>query len=296
MTANLLPPPTAEEYEALKESIRTGGFWPGYPILVDENGDILDGFTRDRACRELGVEPVRVVVSGLSPWEKIERAMGANIRRRHLSPAQRRELLKRLKQEYDKVLRAEAAEAKRAGNAKGGKASKSSAIEPDATEHARARSAGAEAAQTRFDEPVVAVPKQPAASTDRLSTLASMLGTSRATVHRDEQILDRMDKIEAEAQRQRRDDVLRLLNQPRPNLDDLERAVGLRAALPAEDTDDDRLGWVDNLAAALRHLSPTLTPDEADRLVSKCGDPGLLIVQVGQLRGAIAEAKQRRTA
>lgn len=291
---NLLPDLEPEEYEALKASIAEHGFWSANAVVVDENGDILDGFNRARACTELGIQYPKVVLTGLSRWEKINYAVKANVTRRQLSPAQRRSLLKRLREEHDKELRAQAAEAKRAGNSKGGKA-KSSLSETgltDATPQARARSAGAEASQTRFDDPVVAQPKP---SADRLSTLASMVGTSRATVHRDEQILDRMEKIEVEAQRQNRDDVVRLLNGTRPNLDELERAVGLRAPLPEPADDvDERLGWVDVLAKALGNLSPALTPEEADRLVSQVADPAMLIVQVGALRGAIAEAKQRK--
>ena len=48
------------------------------------------------------------------------------------------------------------------------------------------------------------------------------------------------------------------------------------------------------LATALNHLSPALTPDEADLLAGKVEDVSLAIVQIGQLRGALAEAKQRR--
>lgn len=290
---NLLPPLEPDEYEALKQSIAESGFWPSNPVVVDEAGDILDGHNRARACHELGIDYPTVTLDGLSEWEKVDYAVRSNVTRRQLSPAQRRSLLKRLKEEYDKVLKAEAAAAKKAGNARGGQAKSKSSLtetEPAATKQDRARSAGAEAAQTRFDEPVVAkpVPK------DRLTTLAKMVGTSRATVARDEQVLDRMEKIETEAQRQNRDDVLRLLNKPRPNLDELERAVGLREPLPdIEPPDEDRMGWVANLAQALNHLSPALSAQEADALAEKVTDPTLALVQVGQLRGALAEAKQR---
>jgi ParB-like chromosome segregation protein Spo0J len=294
---NLLPPLEAEEYEALKASIAEHGFWPANAVVVDEAGDILDGHNRARACHELGIEYPSITLAGLSPWEKVNYAVKANVTRRQLSPAQRRGLLKRLKEEYDRELRARAAEAKRAGNAKGGKAAAKSRLNETGADSARA--AAAEATQSRFDEPVVAKPKPaapdpaPAPSADRLSTLAGMLGTSRATVARDEQVLDRIERIEEAAEEQGRADVVRLLNQPRPNLDELERAVGLRDPLPEEDDTAMRLGWVDNLAAALRNLGPSLSPEEADRLVAGAGDPAVLLVQVGQLRGAIAEAKQR---
>ena len=286
---NLLPALEPDEYEALKFSIKESGFWSANPVVVDENGDILDGHNRARACHELGVDYPTVVLSGLTDWEKVDYAVRSNVTRRQLSPAQRRELLKRLKQELDKELRRQAEIARLAGNSKGGRVSSETRLAP-ATSEARARDAAADASQTRFDEPVVA-PSAP--KVDRLETLGRLVGASRATVHRDEQILDRIEKIEVEAERQSRDDVLRQVNSARPNLDELERAVGLRAPLPEPDTDEDRAGWVDLLGKALGHLAPALSPAEADRLVGLVGDPGLLIVQVGQLRGAIAEAKQR---
>ena len=42
------------EYEALKASIRRYGVI--LPVVKDENGDIIDGHQRERACRELGIE------------------------------------------------------------------------------------------------------------------------------------------------------------------------------------------------------------------------------------------------
>lgn len=292
---NLLPPPSTDEYEALKDSIRRHGFWPSNPVVVDENGDILDGHTRARACHELGVEYKSVVRKGLTDWEKIEYAVECNLARRHLTPAQRRPLVKRLGELYEQSLKEAAESARKAGNAKGGKAkaSKSSLTETGlapATQEARSREAAADASQTRFDEPVVAKP----ASGDRLATLGKMVGVSRATVARDEQILNRMDKIEVEAQRQNRDDVIRQLNGPRPNLDELERAVGLREPLPeVEKPGADRLGWVANLAQALNNLAPGLSPAEADLLYEKVANQPGISIQLGQLRSSVAEAAKR---
>jgi hypothetical protein len=292
---NLLPPPSDEEYAALKESIAKHGFWDSNPVVVDENGDILDGHTRARACHELGVPFKTVTRKGLSDWEKIEYAVQSNLARRQLTPAQRRPLLKRLAELHDKELKAQAEVARKAGNAKGGKvksgrvASETGLDEP--TQEARSRTAAADASQTRFDEPVVqgAPPKA-----DRLETLGKMVGVSRATVARDEQILGRMEKIEVEAQRQNRDDVIRLLNGSRPNLDELERAVGLRAPLPtAEKPDADRLGWVSNLAQALNTLAPALSDEEADALYDKLASQDTASIQLGQLRGAVAAARKR---
>jgi ParB-like chromosome segregation protein Spo0J len=291
---NLLPDLEPEEYEALKGSI-VHGFWLANPVVVDEQGDILDGHNRAKICRELGIEYPTVVMKGLSDWDKINYAVRSNVNRRHLSVAQRRQLLKRLREEYDKDLRAKAKEAQRAGGSKGGKAfprQVQTETDLDADTHEeRSREAAADASQSRFDEPVVANPKPTA---DRLTTLGEMLGRSRATVAKDEQILNRIDKIEVEAERQHRDDVVRLLNQPRPNLDELERAVGLRAPLPvAEEPDADRNGWVLNLAQAINNLAPALSDSEADLLFAKVANPALAIMQIGQIRGALASAKAR---
>lgn len=289
---NLLPPPSDEEYAALKESIAKHGFWDSNPVVVDENGDILDGHTRARACHELGVTYKTIVRKGLSDWEKIEYAVQSNLARRQLTPAQRRPLLKRLAELHEKELKAQAAAAKKAGNAKGGRSSRvQRETELDGpTAEARSRTAAADASVTRFDEPVVPVPKA-----DRLETLGKMVGVSRATVARDEQILARMEKIEVEAQRQNRDDVIRLLNGTRPNLDELERAVGLRAPLPEipDAPSADRLGWVANLAQALNNLAPGITDEEADVLYSKLADQTGASIQLGQLRGKVAEARAR---
>jgi ParB-like chromosome segregation protein Spo0J len=286
---NLLPPLTDEEYAALKASIADGGYWSSNPVVVDEHGDILDGHNRARACHELGVEYPTVVRKGLSDWEKVDYAVRSNVTRRQLSTAQRRQLLKRLKEEYDKVLRAEAAEAKKAGSEKGARASVQ--VRTKAQGDSK-RNAAAEAAETRFDEPVVPIPKP--ASKDRLSVLGGMLGVSRSTAHADEKILARMETIEEAAEAQHRDDVVRMLNAPRPNLDLLERAVGLRDPLPdAEPEEDLRFGWVHNLAQALNNLAPALTDAEADVLWGKIEAKSTVLVQLGQLRGAVAEAKQR---
>jgi hypothetical protein len=289
---NLLPPLTDEEAANLEESILTHGFWPTSAIVLSEDGEVLDGNNRKAICDKHGIEYTTVVLPGLTPWDRIAYQIKSNVVRRSLSPAQRRDLLKKLTAEYDVELRRQGAEAQAEGARKGGQARpvQTETNLEGPTPDARARTAAAEASETRFDEPVVAKPK-----VDRLTTLGNMLGRSRATVHRDEQILDRIEKIETEASRQHRDDVVRLLNQPRPNLDELERAVGLRAALPeVEAPDEDRVGWVHNLAQALNNLVPALTPDEADVLLAKVATPDLVLVQVGQLRGALAEAKQRR--
>lgn len=86
--ADAMPDMDAENYEALKQSIRDRGL--DYPILVDESGIVVDGHHRLRACRELGIEP-QVEVVGAEP----ERAWRTNLAQRDLSNGTKREAVKR---------------------------------------------------------------------------------------------------------------------------------------------------------------------------------------------------------
>ncbi len=98
--ADLLPPLSTQEREALAASIALEGVRE--PVVVDELGQVLDGHHRlaiapDAPCR---------VVSGLSDAEKRAYVYSANFTRRNLSPDQKRERLKRMK-EVAAALRAE---------------------------------------------------------------------------------------------------------------------------------------------------------------------------------------------
>ena len=56
--ANKVPPLSRQDYEALKESLKRRGFLAKYPIVINANGDVLDGHHRLKLCIELGIEPV----------------------------------------------------------------------------------------------------------------------------------------------------------------------------------------------------------------------------------------------
>jgi hypothetical protein len=92
----LLPDLTPEEYAALKADIAKRGYDPAHPIVVDEAGNILDGHHRMAACRELGITPPTVTRAGLTEEQKLEYALSANLRRRHLGQEERRALVRRL--------------------------------------------------------------------------------------------------------------------------------------------------------------------------------------------------------
>lgn len=85
----LFDPLAPEEYEALKADIARRGVL--VPVEMDEEGNILDGHHRARACRELGIRDYPCVVRRLgSVTEKEEHVVALNLRRRHLSGEQKR--------------------------------------------------------------------------------------------------------------------------------------------------------------------------------------------------------------
>ncbi len=98
MQYQLLPDLTTEEYEALKADIAARGVQ--VPVEYDEAGNVLDGHHRLRACAELGITDWPSLTRvGLSEDEKREHVLTLNLARRHLSAAQRQELVARLRSE-----------------------------------------------------------------------------------------------------------------------------------------------------------------------------------------------------
>jgi N6-adenosine-specific RNA methylase IME4 len=89
---NPLPPLSSSEYQALKADIATrGGLHT--PIVVDQDtGEIVDGFHRDQACQELGIEPAAATRRFESSAHREAFALAANLTRRQLSPEQRSEV------------------------------------------------------------------------------------------------------------------------------------------------------------------------------------------------------------
>lgn len=86
----VLPDLSAEEYEALKESIAEDG--QQMPILTNLAGRIFDGKNRERVCNELGLEPLYKLSS--LPDDQLERlALVLNIARRQLTTGARRGLV-----------------------------------------------------------------------------------------------------------------------------------------------------------------------------------------------------------
>jgi ParB-like chromosome segregation protein Spo0J len=97
MRYQVLPPLSDDEYAALKDDIRQNGVQ--IPVVEDEEGSLIDGVHRVRACEELRTEGVdvpaypRVVLRGLTEAQKRSRARRLNLNRRHLDRAGKRRLI-----------------------------------------------------------------------------------------------------------------------------------------------------------------------------------------------------------
>ena len=94
----MLPPLSAAEYEALKADIAARG--QHTPAIIDEDGALLDGFHRQQACEELGVQLITAPRSFPSRAHAKAFALAANMSRRHLSPEQAAELRETVKAVY----------------------------------------------------------------------------------------------------------------------------------------------------------------------------------------------------
>lgn len=88
--------PSAVE-AALRESIRRFGVL--VPIVVDQDGNLLDGHHRRRIACELGISWPQIQVEVASDEERLEVARTLNVDRRHLTEEQRREVAVALRQD-----------------------------------------------------------------------------------------------------------------------------------------------------------------------------------------------------
>jgi ParB-like chromosome segregation protein Spo0J len=86
----LLPKMSDEEFAELKASIKTEG--QHYPIVANEDLEVLDGHHRYRACIDLGIEPDFEVRKFEDKLHEKKFVIEANLRRRHLNNFQLVEL------------------------------------------------------------------------------------------------------------------------------------------------------------------------------------------------------------
>jgi len=81
--ASLVPALSALEYEQLKQSIKQDGLKEA--ITINQNGIVLDGHHRLRACQELGIEPRIEYKSFASNLDEKLHVIDCNLIRRQLS-------------------------------------------------------------------------------------------------------------------------------------------------------------------------------------------------------------------
>lgn len=87
----VMPDLPDDEFERLKNDIEAHGL--EYPILVDPDGNVIDGHHRKRACDELGIDPKTQVVDGTDD-ETLHRAYRTNLLGRDLGNGTKREAVK----------------------------------------------------------------------------------------------------------------------------------------------------------------------------------------------------------
>jgi ParB-like chromosome segregation protein Spo0J len=88
--ARLVSELSPQEYESLKQSIMKDGLY--VPIIVNQNGIILDGHHRYKACQELGIEPKTLVKVFEDKLDEQLFVIECNLIRRQLNNFQRIEL------------------------------------------------------------------------------------------------------------------------------------------------------------------------------------------------------------
>ena len=84
--ATVFPMLGDDDLQQLADDIERNG--QRFPVIVDEDGLVLDGRNRETACRMLGIEP-RVEVFRGSDAEKLEYVVSLNLSRRHMDTSQR---------------------------------------------------------------------------------------------------------------------------------------------------------------------------------------------------------------
>lgn len=86
-----MPPLSVDEYANLEQSIRDHGIQ--VPIIVDEDGVVIDGHHRQKIAESLGVDCPVDVKYGMTDVEKRSLSVSLNIDRRQLSREQRRAII-----------------------------------------------------------------------------------------------------------------------------------------------------------------------------------------------------------
>lgn len=87
---SLVPKISDDEYAALRDSIKEDGLW--LPIIVNAEGIILDGHTRFRACKEVGIQTKHAERKFENKLLEKKFVIESNLKRRQLNDFQKAEL------------------------------------------------------------------------------------------------------------------------------------------------------------------------------------------------------------
>lgn len=101
--ANLVPDLSIQEYTELKQSIKEKGQW--VPIIINQNGIILDGHHRYKVCKDIGIEPRTLVQEFSDKLDEQLFVIDCNLKRRHLNDFQRIELALKKKPILEEIAR-----------------------------------------------------------------------------------------------------------------------------------------------------------------------------------------------
>lgn len=112
MTENLFPPLDDFDLERLDESIRDHGVRE--PIVKDEFGMMIDGYTRQSIALKYGQECPERIVTGLTEPEKYELEIMLNAARRHLTIEQKRHVWRQRRVRIEAALLADPTRSDRA--------------------------------------------------------------------------------------------------------------------------------------------------------------------------------------
>ena len=93
-----MPDIAGDKWDEFRKDILENGV--KVPVIIDEDGDIIDGHQRYRACVELGIDCPMDIRSGLTEDEKNALILSLNYHRRQLTPQQQHEVSKAAAENY----------------------------------------------------------------------------------------------------------------------------------------------------------------------------------------------------
>ena len=147
--AALFPMMSDDELADLAADIKANGL--NYPIVVDDDGVLIDGRNRLEACKLAGVEPHYEGLNGRKPEALI---VSANLARRNLTKGQQAMALAMIYPEAEKAHRGKRSEAGKLLETKGFSAARlsqaRSILRHDATSHLRTAAQSAAAAEEQM--------------------------------------------------------------------------------------------------------------------------------------------------